>query len=240
MPNEQTSVPLFVANTVLTASQQNLSAGTGVPVFATTVTRDAAFGGSNKALAEGQLCYLSSTNVVQYYDGAAWATVGPATSGALVRVGGGTLSGSSTTFSNVFSATYDSYLILVAGVYGSSSQNINVKLGSTTTGYYWARNLTLTGSTTSISGAANTSNFDDMGASGATLANSTALQFYLHNPFATQQTNLSWVHWGDSNYYGVGAGQLRNSTSYTAFTISLGGGATFSGGTVNVYGYSLS
>lgn len=80
MPNEQTSVPLFVANTVLTASQQNLSAGTGVPVFATTVTRDAAFGGSNKALAEGQLCYLSSTNVVQYYDGAAWATVGPTAS----------------------------------------------------------------------------------------------------------------------------------------------------------------
>jgi hypothetical protein len=80
MPNEQTSVPLFVANTVLTASQQNLSAGTGVPVFASTTTRNAAFGGSNKVLAEGQLCYLSDSNIVQYYDGAAWATVGPATS----------------------------------------------------------------------------------------------------------------------------------------------------------------
>ena len=77
--NAQTSVPLFVANTVLTAAQQNISAATGIPVFATTVTRDAAFGGSNKALAEGQLCYLESTNVVQYYDGAAWATVGPST-----------------------------------------------------------------------------------------------------------------------------------------------------------------
>jgi len=75
--NAQTSVPLFVANTVLTAAQQNISAATGVPVFATTVTRDAAFGGSNKTLAEGQLCYLESTDVVQYYTGAAWATVGP-------------------------------------------------------------------------------------------------------------------------------------------------------------------
>ena len=73
--NAQTSVPLFVANSVLTAAQQNISAATGVPVFATTVTRDAAFGGSNKVLAEGQLCYLESTNVVQYYDGAAWASV---------------------------------------------------------------------------------------------------------------------------------------------------------------------
>jgi len=80
MANTQTAVPLFVANAVLTAAQQNISAGTGVPVFATTVTRDAAFGGSNKALAEGQLAYIEASNVVQYYDGAAWATVGPATS----------------------------------------------------------------------------------------------------------------------------------------------------------------
>ena len=77
MANTQTTVPLFVANQVLTAAQQNISAGTGVPVFATTVTRDAAFGGSNKALAEGQLAYIEASNIVQYYDGAAWATVGP-------------------------------------------------------------------------------------------------------------------------------------------------------------------
>lgn len=75
MANTQTTVPLFVANTVLTAASQNISAGTGVPVFATTVTRDAAFGGSNKALAEGQLCYLESTNVMQYYDGTAFVSV---------------------------------------------------------------------------------------------------------------------------------------------------------------------
>lgn len=81
MANEQTSVPLFVAAEVLTAADMMLSAGTGVPVFATTVTRDAAFGGAGeKVLAEGQLCYLSASNIVQYYDGAAWATVGPSTS----------------------------------------------------------------------------------------------------------------------------------------------------------------
>ena len=86
MANTQTSVPLFVANAVLTAAQQNISAATGVPVFATTVTRDAAFGGSNKALAEGQLCYLESTNVVQYYDGAAWATVGPVSTSLSISI----------------------------------------------------------------------------------------------------------------------------------------------------------
>ena len=81
MPNEQIKVPLFAASEILTAANMNLSAGTGVPVFATTVTRDAAFGGAGeKVLAEGQLCYLSASNIVQYYDGAAWATVGPSTS----------------------------------------------------------------------------------------------------------------------------------------------------------------
>ena len=88
--NAQTSVPLFVANSVLTAAQQNISAATGVPVFATTVTRDAAFGGSNKVLAEGQLAYIEASNIVQYYDGAAWATVGPTVSKILQVVSGST------------------------------------------------------------------------------------------------------------------------------------------------------
>ena len=75
--NAQTTVPTFTASQVLTADQQNQSARTGVPVFAGTTERDAAFGGAGeKTLAEGQLCYLESTNKVQFYDGAAWANIG--------------------------------------------------------------------------------------------------------------------------------------------------------------------
>ena len=85
MPNEQTLVPLFASGEVLTAANMNLSAGTGVPVFSNTTTRDAGFGGTGeKVLAEGQLCYLSDSNIVQYYTGAAWATVGPTTAGQVV------------------------------------------------------------------------------------------------------------------------------------------------------------
>ena len=81
MANEQTTVPLFVAAEVLTAADMNLSAGTGVPVFTNSTTRDAGFGGAGeKVLAEGQLCYLSDSNIVQYYDSAAWATLGPTAS----------------------------------------------------------------------------------------------------------------------------------------------------------------
>jgi len=78
--NAQTTVPTFTAGQVLTAAQLNNSARTGVPVFATTVERDAGFGGAGeKTLAEGQLCYLEDTNKVQYYDGAAWANLGSVT-----------------------------------------------------------------------------------------------------------------------------------------------------------------
>jgi hypothetical protein len=78
--NAQTTVPTFTASQVLTADQMNQSARTGVPVFADTTARDAAFGGAGeKVLAEGQLCYLEDTNKVQYYDGTAWANLGSMT-----------------------------------------------------------------------------------------------------------------------------------------------------------------
>ena len=76
MPNTQIKVPLFAAAEVLTAANMNISAGTGIPVFATTVTRDAGFGGAGeKLLAEGQFAYIEATDELQYYDGAAWAEV---------------------------------------------------------------------------------------------------------------------------------------------------------------------
>ena len=72
--NAQTSVPLYSSGEVLTAANMNISAGTGIPVFATTVTRDAAFGGTGeKVLAEGQLCYVEATRQLLTYTGANWA-----------------------------------------------------------------------------------------------------------------------------------------------------------------------
>lgn len=76
--NAQTAVPTFTTGQVLTADQMNQSARTGVPVFADTTARDAGFGGTGeKTLAEGQLCYLEDSNIVQYYDGSSWLTLAP-------------------------------------------------------------------------------------------------------------------------------------------------------------------
>jgi len=237
MANTQTTVPLFVANTVLTASQQNLSAGTGVPVFATTVTRDAAFGGSNKALAAGQLCYLESTAVVQYYNGSAWATVGPASAGALTRVGGGTLAGTSTAFTNVFSATYDAYRIIISNA--SVGDSVALKLGSTATGYYWAY-LNMTYGATGPSGAAQTNVASFRHVLLSTGAGNGGSTIDLINPFLTQRTtmtaNISQTDTGGQMR--ITNGFLNDATSYTGFTLVPDSGSLT--GTCNIYGYSLS
>jgi hypothetical protein len=87
--NAQTTVPTFTAAQVLTADQMNQSARTGVPVFADTTARDAGFGGSGeKTLAEGQLCYLESTDKVQFYNGTSWANLGSVTKVAAFTASG--------------------------------------------------------------------------------------------------------------------------------------------------------
>jgi hypothetical protein len=141
--NAQITVPTFTAAQILTADQQNQSARTGVPVFATTVTRDAAFGGANKALAEGQLCYLESTNVVQYYDGAAWATVGPSaltTSTATVATAQST---SSTSYTDL--ATAGPAVTLTTGTQVLVFTNTEV---STAAGRYVFADFAISGATT--------------------------------------------------------------------------------------------
>ena len=74
--NAVTTVPVYTAGEVLTAADLNIT-NSGIPVFAGTAERDAAFGGTGeKTLAEGQFAYLETGNVTQYYDGAAWQAVG--------------------------------------------------------------------------------------------------------------------------------------------------------------------
>lgn len=86
--NAQTAVPVFTAGQVLTAAQVT-QINTGVPVFASTTTRDAAFGGAGeKTLAQGQFCYLESTGKLQVYTGSAWANVGTQTNVATFTASG--------------------------------------------------------------------------------------------------------------------------------------------------------
>lgn len=74
--NAVTSVPTYTDGEILEASRLNVT-NSGIPVFATTTTRDAAFGGTGeKVLAEGQFAYIEASNTTQYYDGTSWLGLG--------------------------------------------------------------------------------------------------------------------------------------------------------------------
>lgn len=240
--NAQTSVPTFTAGEVLTAANMNISARTGVPVFADTTARDAGFGGTGeKTLAEGQLCYLESTNVVQYYDGAVWATVGPTTvSSALTLISSTTIGSavSTVTVSNAFSSTYDNYLIVVSGGVGSATSYLLLTLGATATGYYrtvleWSYG----GSSVSSSSDGNTtSGFIGGGTTNSldgvcmilapNLAKVTSWTSTINRTATTAAVRLAY------NF-------LNDTTQYTAFTVAPSTG-TITGGTIKVYGYANS
>jgi hypothetical protein len=83
---------------------------TGIPVFASTVERDAAFGGSGeKVLAEGQFAYIEATNETQYYDGATWQTVGGSSGFVCVKSETSFTGASTVEADSVFSSSYTNY-----------------------------------------------------------------------------------------------------------------------------------
>jgi hypothetical protein len=111
--NATTFVPSYTAGEILTAANLSVT-NSGIPVFATTVTRDAAFGGTGeKTLAEGQFAYIEATNTTQYYDGAAWVAVG--TTPGLVYITGASFSAVSSVSlpAGTFSSTYRNYRVML-------------------------------------------------------------------------------------------------------------------------------
>jgi hypothetical protein len=260
MANEQTSVPLYAAAEVLTAANMNISAGTGVPVFATTVTRDAAFGGAGeKVLAEGQLCYLSASNIVQYYDGAAWATVGPASAGGLVPIvptsvtlGGGSATTSangrvaytsattSILLNGVFSSAYTNYKVICSNTSDGATAGVTCRLSvggtpSTATEYRvnWVYGVISTAYAENLAAASSWS----MWINNTKLQNQT---FDVINPFLTKQTSLLGICSQSAANGASGASMAmahmnQAATSYDGIQFLVTDAST---GTISVYGYN--
>lgn len=244
MANTQTTVPTFISGQVLEAEQLNNSARTGVPVFANTTTRDAGFGGAGeKTLAEGQLCYLESTNVVQYYDGAAWATLGPApaASSALTFINGGSV-GTGSTFSlpnGSFSATYLNYMLVwdnVRVVTGAQNMLMRLRVSGTddSSSNYFGFSFTVDGSG-NYGGLANNADGWRFGGSGTTEQTSMVGVMYIYNPNVAQYTRFTNATFG-ANSYLSGGGRHEVSTAYDSCTIYGHTLNAFTTGTYRLYG----
>jgi hypothetical protein len=238
--NAQTSVPTFTAGEVLTAANMNISARTGIPVFADSTARDAAFGGTGeKTLAEGQFAYLESTNATQYYDGAAWQSVGGASglvmvtatstanTGGTVTTSGGrvTVAGSSSVSLNgVFTSTYHNYLILVDTLEQSAAgpNDINLRLRAlgtdTTTSTYYAGQIY--GTYTGTAGGSNNNGVAQFPIGGLKNAKQQMNKIEVFSPQAATITtihSLGVAQDAQSNY----AGYQNGTTQYDGFTLFM-------------------
>lgn len=231
--NAQTSVPTFTAGEVLTAANMNISARTGVPVFADTTARDAAFGGTGeKTLAEGQMAYvenLTGDAQIQYYDGSTWNSLGAA---GLTLVSSTTIGTavSSVTVSSAFSSTYDTYRIVISGGAGSTATSVLLTLGSQTTGYKTQVSVV------DMAGGAFTQSASTVYiGTGRMSANGLFGFFELNNPFLSKDT-FCFSTGAEPAAGTYTLGMANATTSFTAFTLTTGSG-TMTGGTVRVYGY---
>ena len=139
---------------------------------------------------------------------------------------------SSVQVTGAFSSSYDSYKIIYTGGTGSTDIDLNLTLGSTTSGYKWSAVYTTYDSTPAGAGSAAGTYFGYAASATSTWAHG---QFELHNPFGSARTffNAQNVNFAA----GINSvGFLDNTTSYTAFTLTCSSG-TITGGTIRVYGY---
>jgi len=236
--NAVTTVPLYASGDVLTASNLNIT-NSGIPVFATTVTRDAAFGGTGeKVLAEGQMAYIEATDTTQYYNGSTWQTVG----GGLTLIKSQTITPgvSSVAVTDVFSATYEQYQISVTNVQTSGTAAwLAIQLGSTVTGYYGSLTTALyaNGNFTGGGFFSNSSNFNYGFAISNPATNLNGGSIIVSNPFATKRTTLNGfvTFLNTSGYAGTVGGFQDSDTSFTGFSLIPSSG-TITSGNISVYG----
>jgi hypothetical protein len=257
--NAQIAVPAFVAGEVLTAAEMT-QINTGIPVFATTVTRDAAFGGAGeKVLAEGQFAYIEATNTTQYYDGTAWQSVGvtpglvPIVPTSVAVTGGGASASTSAngqvTFTScatlllngVFSSTYSNYRIIFEGT-NSITTTVSMRLSTggtpNTTANYNHERVVANGGTVAAARVSSATSFTEFFNNvNSTQGDNNSIDIF--NPFATKNTGFNTLGYSTSvgGYWQTIGGHFAATTSFDGFQLIPASGA--SSGTMSVYGYTI-
>lgn len=227
----------FATGDVLTAADTNGYLMQGIWTFADAAARDAAVTSPQ----EGNTCYLKDTDNIMVYSGSAWVTKSGASVISLISTTSFTAVGSQS-FNDVFSATYDNYVVEWS-VLGSASLNFVARMrvagsDNSVTGNYRYAGYNMDSNSTTLNGNASgtTVNYFYIGDATATTYGNGTINF--SQPFPSNKAvtmNAEWANYDGTNlgthsYHG---GLIVN-TSYTGFTlIALSGTLT---GTVSIYG----
>lgn len=246
--NAQTKVPTFASAEVLTAANQNLLSN-GIPVFSGTATRNDAFGGSGeKVLAEGQFAYLEDSNTTQYYDGAAWQSVGT-TPGLVYLTGASFTTATSVSLPNsTFTSTYRNYRILFSLSAMTSDADVTVRMRASgtddTAGSYFTMFSGIDQTATAVNNVGSLLTSFNFAECDSVFASAYSFNMDVLQPQIATTTELH----GNISYYtktttkvvGVsGAAWLNTSTQYDSLTV-ISSVASSMTGVYRVYGYSES
>ena len=190
------------------------------------------------------------TNLSDYQTKAATGLIKLIPTSVAVGSGSGTASASGTvtftgassvSLNDVFSATYNNYLIVIDDLVKSTSGGagdiylrLRVSGTDSTTGYYWGQQYSLFASDTAGTGRlSNGSYFSAVGSNSDTVK--VYSQTWLQNPFLAKTTGFQSIQSRhDAGAYA--AGYNSATTSYTGF--SLVAAANNMTGTVSTYGFN--
>jgi hypothetical protein len=139
----------------------------------------------------------------------------------------------SVTVTSAFSSTYENYKIIVTGGTASGNNAINLKLGSSTTGYY---HILLYSDYTNTAKSIGTTTGDSFKWSSNATTNVIRGNIDLNAPFLAQNTAY-FAEWMSPSETGLASGFHNVATSYTDFTLTAEAGTTMTGGNIYVYGY---
>jgi hypothetical protein len=241
--NATTFVPSYTSGEVLTAANLSVT-NSGIPVFANSTARTAAFGGTGeKVLAEGQFSYLEDTNVTSFWDGAAWQPVGTTPGLVCVKAETAFSAVTNVTADNVFTSSYTNYVLFVQA---SSSTNVAISLQLSVGGVAAATNYNrqiLEASSTSVTASRSASQTSfAIGARSDSGSQSQPYQLFIFQPqlaAATHFTSVNPANNGaafDQPYIGVIGGNHSTATAYDGIKLLVATGTMT--GSYAIYGYS--
>jgi hypothetical protein len=226
---------VFTNGSVLNASEINDNLmNQAVMVFSNSTTRAAAL----TAPVEGMLTWLEDVNRYEYYNGA-WVELGQAP--GLVHINTTSFSAVATqSVNDVFSASYDHYKIVynITTATASNTLRLRLRVGGAdesanlyTVGAYYVGAFA-----SNAAGSTNnsTTNLFDFGGYNTTSGGFGVME--IARPFNADTTRMTFLTLGQS--FQTGAGGLRNTTSYTGYSILANVGNIT--GSVTTYGYKRS
>ena len=187
---------------------------------------------------EGQVIFQKDTDQLLVWNGTAWVIPNQTTQNpeGLELIKTQTIGTTQSTVSvdDVFSSTYDHYLVTVSGGVGSASIELRIQLGSTTSNYKYQLLYGGYNGTASAEGTSTAVRFPYVG-----VGTTSGLSLYCHiyTPNKATRTHIEAPYFGPSGTdSGRVTGVLDNTTQYTGFILGTASG-TMTGGTIRVYGY---